>query len=350
MRPPPVIALASCLRHEPQDEIDWNALIAIANRSWMTPQLLVALRECGAVDAAPGDVRDYLEFVHGQNLLRNRRLRAQLREAARALNACGISPTLLKGAVDIACETGDRLGARMMADLDILVKGAEVEPARAALRAIGYSPLLADHPPCLARPGDVGAIELHGWPPQRRHYLSLTGIEAAPVVTILGSVRARIPPPGLRILQLAVHDHIKEGDDWRGSVDLRHLHDIARMLSSDVDWPELRAIPRSRRERNALEDSLAMAGFLYGILVPPAPDRTLAQMLRHRRRLTPLLYPRLGMPLRRAGDVAWACRRIAGGKMDWPHWTELPRAAGAALRDRSIVSRFLIGPTIGPKV
>lgn len=350
MKRSPVIALAACLRHEPPGDVDWTALIAAANRSWMTPQLLIALRESGVIDAAPDDVRDYLELIHGRNLLRNRRLRAQLREAVRALNAAGIAPTLVKGAVDIACERGERLGGRLMSDLDILVREGELEAARAALTALGYGPLMADHPPFLARPGDAGAIELHGWALPHSRYESLAGIEEGPVVTILGSARARIPPAPLRVLQLVIHDHIKEGDDWRGSVDLRHVHDIARMLQAGVDWTALRATPRRRRERAALEDALAMAGFLFGVKVPPAPGRTLLQRLRHRRRLAPLLHPVLGAPLRRAGDAAWACRRIAGGNMDWPRPGDLPRAARHALRDRSVVARFLMGPTIGPKV
>jgi hypothetical protein len=349
--PAPAIALAGCIRGEPPERADWDALVALANRSWTTPRIFVSLAEAGALGAVPEEVGDYLRFVHARNLERNRRLRRQLREAVRALNAAGVVPTLLKGAVDLARERGDRLGARLVTDLDLLVplEGGAMEAARAASRALGYRALDADRPATLFRPEDVGALELHGWPSQGRRYESLSGLEAGAIETVLGRARVRVPPAHLRILQLVIHDHVKEGDDWRGSVDLRHLDDIARMLRGDIDWRALRATPRRRRERDALEDALMMAERLFGVAVPPSPERTALQTLRHHRRLMPLRHPRLGAPIRLAGDLAWACRRVAGGGVGWPPPRDLLRALGRALRDPSRVARFLIGPTVGPK-
>ncbi len=350
--PPPAIALAACIRGELSERVDWDAVLLLANRSWMTPQMFVSLGEAGLLTAVPDEVRDYLGFLHARNIERNRRLRCQLREAVRALNAVGIVPTLLKGAVDLVRQRGDRLGARLLTDIDILLpdRHGELAAGREVMSTLGYRELNADHPAFLCRPSDVGALELHGWPCPGGRYESLAGIEAGAIETVLGSARVRVPVEHLRILQLVIHDHIKEGDDWRGSVDLRHLHDIFRMLRSDVDWRALRATPCRWRERDALEDAIMMAERLFGGHVPrPRRDRTIIQTIRYRRRLAPLLYPVLGAPLRLAGDLAWTCRRIAGGRMGWPRFRALPDALGHAFRDPSRARRFLIGPTIGPK-
>ena len=350
--PPPAIALAACIRGELPERVDWDALLCLANRSWMTPQVFVSLDAAGMLAAVPDEVRDYLGFVHARNLERNRRLRRQLREAVRALNAAGIAPTVLKGAVDLACERGRRLGARIVTDLDLLLPegGGELAAAHAVMRQLGYSEFNPHHPAALYRSEDAGALELHGWPAAGEdHYRSLAGIEAGATEVVLGTARVHVPAAHLRILQLVIHDHIKEGDDWRGSVDLRHLHDISRMLRGPVDWHALRAAPHRWRERDALEDALMMAERLFGVAVPPPRTRTVIQRLRHHRRLAPLLHPILGAPLRRAGDLAWACRRTAGGGMSWPRLHTMPHALARAVRDPSRATRFLIGSHIGPK-
>ncbi len=350
--PPPAIALAACIRGELPERVDWDALISLANQTWMTPQVFVSLKEARTLVAAPDEVRDYLRFIHARNLTRNRRLRLQLREAVRDLNAVGIVPTVVKGAVDLVRQRGDRLGARLVTDLDLLLpaRNEELETARAVMGTLGYRGIDAANPAALCRPDDAGALELHGWPPAPdRRYQHLTGMETGAIEACLGNARVRVPAEHLRILHLVIHDHIKEGDDWRGSVDLRHLYDITQILRGDVDWGALRTTPRGWRERDALEDAIRMAVCLFEIDVPLPRGRTIVQALRHRRRLLPLLHPTLGAPLRRAGDLAWACRRIAGGRMGWPRLRALPHAVVRAFRDPSRAARFFIGPTIGPK-
>src|SRR3546814_8250806 len=117
--------LAACLRGEPPAFVDWPAVIGLANRSWVTPALYASLARAHRLEDVPADVRAYLEFIHGRSLQRNLRLRAQLAEAVRTLNRAGIEPTLLKGATLLFTASDDRISARMMNDLDLMVEGAE---------------------------------------------------------------------------------------------------------------------------------------------------------------------------------------------------------------------------------
>lgn len=114
---------------------------------------------------------EYLSFLHDRNCDRNRRLRVQLLEAITALNAAAIDPILLKGAIHLFTCDEEELGARMISDLDISIAPAEMARAVPALMALDYSCFCSTRE--LARPDDVGVIELHDRPNARSaRYLS----------------------------------------------------------------------------------------------------------------------------------------------------------------------------------
>lgn len=346
---PRVLALAACLRGETPAIRDWDGVVALANRAWLTPQLFVAMAESGMLSALPADVRSFLGFIQARNLKRNESLRRQLREAVQALNKCGIEPTLLKGAIGL-CDDSDksRLGARIIADLDLLVPVPERPAALEALAKLGYARL--DNSDGLARPTDVGAIEVHRWPSDNPLYSSLAGIEAGAVCPAFGTLRVRVPPAHLRVLHLVLHDQVKEGDYWRGRVDLRHLYDIARIASGGIDWGALRTTARLGLERDALEGMLMMATHLFGTEVPPCREMTRAQRLRHWCRVAQLRHPVATAPLRLIGDAAWVRRRIRRREMnEWAGWRAAPRTLRKTIRMPALAYRALTGITQGPK-
>ena len=121
-------ALTALLRGEPAVVTDWTTVVALANKTWLSPQLYCAIERAGRLDQLPPDARDYLAFIHDSNLERNRRLRAQLLEAVAAFNGVGIWPTLLKGSVALFVPPEDGLGSRMTSDLDIGVEPHEPGP------------------------------------------------------------------------------------------------------------------------------------------------------------------------------------------------------------------------------
>ncbi|MER8589106.1 hypothetical protein NKH19_28545 [Mesorhizobium sp. M1338] len=69
----------------------------------------------------------------------------------------------------------------------------------------------------------------------------------------------------VRALHWIVHDLFKKGDYWRGRIDLRRLHDLARLAESeDVDWTALQASMADQGARNALDTQLLALQHFFG--------------------------------------------------------------------------------------
>lgn len=301
--------LVACLRGEPPASADWPAVFAIANRTLLTPALFDALARASRLAVLPEEGLAYLEFLHGRNLERNRRLRAQLIEAVGEFNDAGIRPVLLKGAVRLFCDPDHRLGSRMTRDLDIAVEEQEGAAARACLLRIGYRDLA--HGRGMERPQDVGALELrhHRDPPVTAR---LPREHSTPNLVLRAGVGARIPSPTSRALHWILHDLIKEGDYWRGRIDLRHLHDLAELARTEehVDWSCLRDGMQDRTGRNAIDTQLWTLHVLFGAEIPPAILGRRMIRLQHWRRMFTARHPVAGAPFRLAGNLAWGMQRI----------------------------------------
>ena len=293
--------LIAGLRGRPVSTADWQSVIALANRSLLTPALFSALAHSGEIDRLPYDVREYLEFIHDRNCERNVRLRAQLAEAVAALNRRGIVPLLLKGAVPLFLSPASRIPARMTSDLDLSVEAADEAGAQECLGELDYIPLAGARG--MARPQDVGVLEL------RRSQGS--GFGPATLVE-RDRLRAKIPSPQSRALHWIVHDLLKEGDYWRGRIDLRHLHDLAQMAESDdVDWTSLRAAMPDQRSRNALDAQLLALHDLFGVRIPSEHTQRPMVRFQHWRRMFTARHPVIGTPLRLAGNLAWGAWRFS---------------------------------------
>jgi hypothetical protein len=320
---------------------DWQAIFSLSNRTMLTPALHDALARAGCVDKLPDDARAYLELIHERNLKRNMRLRAQLIEATGALNRVGIEPTLLKGAVRLFLDPEDRIGTRLTRDLDLNIQEHEAEIARQCLTDLGYE----DDPDTrgMGRPHDVGTLELRQRPrTPSAAYLRSEYERPASVVECAG-VRAKIPSPTSRALHWLVHDLIKEGDYWRGRIDLRHLHDLKELANGDegIDWVYLRDIMPDQFGRNVVETQVLTLHRLFGTEIPPTLGRRRVIRFQHWRRTFAAVHPIAGMPLRFGGNLAWGLRRA--GKI-----RSLKSLSGADLARR--VHRTIIGTRAGAKL
>lgn len=294
-------------------EADWPNVLEIANRAWLGPALYAALRRAGRLDEIPPPVGDYLSYLHDRNGERNQRLRVQLLEAIRGLNAHNIEPILLKGAIDLFTADHEGIGSRMLSDLDLSVAPLEVAGARSALIALGYQDVGKASE--MARPQDVGVIELHDRPSARSaKYLADDLRDSSPKATRDGAV-ARIPSATSRALHLIVHDMIKEGDYWSLRIDLRHLQDLASLARSSegVDWQQLSAALSERTPRQALMVQAAALDDLFGIELPPdlRPDR--GARIRHIARLVRASGGVSGSVARLVGEVSRGLRRMNEG-------------------------------------
>lgn len=276
--------LAAALRGDPPPDADWTALVNLANQSLVTPALDPAL--------APPDIAPFLTEVRTRNRERNRRLQAQLADALAALNAAGVTPTLLKGA---ALGETDRL----LSDLDLLVEPPEVERAVEALQAAGFG--LASRYPGpdvhvvaeLGRPEDVGYLDLHQRPPGPP---AIAGTQGRRILAELPGGRAWRPDAATQILHLVLHDQFHDGDYWRGGFDVRHLLDLARLAPrlEPADWAWLREACGTPLVRAALDAQLFAASRLVNAAVPPSSPHARRTYRRWRRQHA---WPALRVPL-----------------------------------------------------
>ena len=294
-------ALISGLRGRPSAGADWQAVIALANHTLLTPDLFSSLARADQIHRLPHDVGEYLQFVHDCNRERNLRLRAQLGEAVAALNRRDIVPLLLKGAVPLFLSPAGRVPSRMTSDLDLGVEPTEEAAARACLDELGYVQVPGGRG--MARQQDAGMLELR--PIQANGF-------APPKLVERDGLCVKIPPAQSRVLHWMMHDLLKEGDYWRGRIDLRHLHDLARLAESDdVDWTALQASVSDQSARNAIDTQLLALHHFFGIEIPAKCAQRPMVRFQHWRRIFTAKHPILGAPLRQAGNLAWGTWRFS---------------------------------------
>jgi hypothetical protein len=301
MRPSAVLStLAGCLQGRPAPHDAWVAVLDLANHGLITPHLAMAL---DGQEDLPVEIADFLQAVLAANVRRNEALRDQTIEAARALNAAGITPTLLKGAGALFDEAPRRREARMLCDLDLMVDPAQTGAAIEALRRAGYIVVaermeaevhaVAD----LAKPGTLAAIDLHQRPPGPPGMARLgERPELCDVIEADGALM-RLPCGALQVYLTMLHDQLHDGDYWSGRQNLRHLLDIADLAAAGtVDWDVLESLPPTSLTRNALHTQLVDAHWLTGAAIPRQVLRRAWPGLQHRRRRLQVAHPWLAAP------------------------------------------------------
>jgi hypothetical protein len=303
--------LSMCLRGHVPPDADWMGVLGLANRSLATAQLCAAIVASDGVDSLPDDVRVFLLDVQTRNRERNRRLVAQLMDALRALNRVGIEPVLLKGVALWASQPGEVFD-RILADIDLLVRGSEVNRAIGGLRDAGFA-LTARYPGNevhvvaeLGRPDDVGLIDLHQRPPGPPGLAEIENLVAYCRPVKVDGLRAMRPVSAVQIFFLVLHDQLHDGDYWRGGFDLRHLVDIATLSrgSEPVDWNLLERLCRTPLVRNALESQLIAAERFAGASIPERLSRRRWAQLQHWRHLLQFSYPWAVLPLAVGGAIS----------------------------------------------
>jgi len=290
--------LITCLRGDLPIAPNWVAILTLANRALVTPQVCSAMIRSDVIGQLPEDVREFLLTLWTRNRERNKRLSAQLGEALRALNSAGIEPVLLKGVGVWGSFGFVAQFDRILSDIDLLVKPTEAESAVDALERAG-SPCLAKYPKEMhvvaefGRPTDVGAIDLHWRPSGPLGVAEVPDLASQCTRVSWQGGSAQLPAPALQIFFLILHDQFHDGGYWRGGIDLRHLLDI-RDLSKDhsVDWLQLMELCRTPLVCNALETQLIAAERLVQACVPRHLTQRLWTRAHHWRHLWQFAHPR----------------------------------------------------------
>ena len=257
--------------------LSWPHVVAVAGGYYVTPSLWLGLVAARLDSGLPDDARHYLQALYEMNLRRNSALLAQLDEAVDALNGAGVAPLLLKGAAYLKLAIHRAAGARVLADLDILIPLDSADAARRALARIGYDPV-AGHPPRpkhhlvpLVRAGGVAAIELHVaavvGPVQ--HVLPTADVWRQSVEHASG--RFSVSSPSHAVLHRFVHDQIVDRYDAQRTVSLRSLSDLLaldRYYGSAVDWIAIRDRANLAGYGPSFKNYLYVASRLAGLNMP----------------------------------------------------------------------------------
>ncbi|HLT76487.1 MAG TPA: nucleotidyltransferase family protein [Ferrovibrio sp.] len=308
-------------------EIDWVALLALANDHLVAPALHVSLRDAIRLGDLPEDVRAYLAFLHGENAVRNVCLRNQAIELARALNGAGIRPMLLKGGLALFADlpgtdwAGDP-GLRMMRDLDFQIPREQADAAFAVLQQLGYAAIARypdGHHACgdFARAGDPGAVDLHFELIDAAYLLPAAGLRQRASLLQVDGAEFLVPAPTDLLLHVLLHAQIHyTGQFYHGRIELRQLLDyalIARRFDAEIDWDFIARHLRRHRLALPLQAYALAAEKLLGLPSRLPLRRPVTARLHYELCLLRIAWPRLDALLRPAGNL---CAAFARYRMD----------------------------------
>jgi hypothetical protein len=340
-----VLCLAARTRLDGDDErrlvdllrsgIEWEQLWHEAARHDVLPLVAATLRHPDDGIAMPADWAARVQRPLYATLLRNTALAEDLDDVSSALGAAGVDSLAVKGVV-LAETVYGNLALRPAADLDILVRPADLPTARSVLLSLGFdhrSEPLGDtwahshHDEPYFRTTSRGnvCLELHWalWPFTR--FRADTGVwERARSVEVRGAMVRTLSREDT-LVHLAIHR-------TRAPLRLRSLCDVAELVrreGSELDWDVVHERATAIGARTALYSVLSLSQRLLAAPVPPgALARAGVGPLRRR-----VLEPACGAPALFAppapGTIA---RQLRTGLRAFEH--DGARAITAALRDR----------------
>lgn len=128
-------------------KVDWKRLLYMANLHFCAPLWLVRLKKDGLLTQLPPELQTYLEHLHRANTERQEILRESAAEIVFNLQRIEVPVILLKGAATFCDDLYEDPGARMMGDIDLLIKNHQIEPLKNLLLELGYK----EQPDCFGK-------------------------------------------------------------------------------------------------------------------------------------------------------------------------------------------------------
>ena len=255
--------------------LDWERLWAEAARHEVLPLVGATLRRLGERAAPPAGWAARVERQRYATLLRNTGLADALVEVTSAFEDSGVESLAVKGVALASAVYGD-LALRPAADLDVVVRPADLPAARSVLRSLGFdhrsdSPgdewahSHHDEPYFRSSAGGEVCLELHWalWPAARFRADGGMWERARPLELRGATLRTLAPEDTL--LHLAVHR-------TRAPVRLRSLCDVAELVrrdGSELDWETVETRGAAIGARTALFSVLSLSERLLAAPVPP---------------------------------------------------------------------------------
>ena len=238
-------------------KVHWESLLHMANVHLCTPLWLVRLRKDGLLPFLPPDLRRYLESLHEANVARNQALRKATRELLSKLNESNVPAILLKGAASFCDDLYEDVGARMMVDIDVLVKPQHSELVRDRLLELGYheepdgfgesvgcfDSYAPHHLPPFRKPGTPAVIEVHIRPSrgQAGRVLPLDVVWRHSQVKTWEGLSPLVLAPSYRLLHHTAHALVPFGQFVGSTVSLAQLAEFAYLVArygSALNWSE----------------------------------------------------------------------------------------------------------------
>ena len=258
--------------------LNWGSLTRLALKNRILPMVYEAVRQAG-LDRAPEAELAELEAYNRLYQVRNLWMLHELVELIGFFAKHGVEAVPYKGPV-LAMSLYDHPGLRQFYDLDVLVRGRDLERALELMAEFGYEPLDRMSASELAkqiasdcefhyrRPGGDLTVEVH-WQalPQRHRFgLDIDDYWERLVPMELAGVKTRGFAPEDLLLVLCIH-----GGEKHCWVRLQMLADVARILqrySESLDWELLFERARSIQREHTVLLGVFLAGVLLGAPLP----------------------------------------------------------------------------------
>lgn len=267
---PPTISGAS---------IPWPLVVEAADDHLVGPAVGWCIR---ADEGVPPDVRACFETLLDLNRRRNQIMLRALDGALGSLNAEGITPMVLKGGAALIEDLYADPGMRIVGDLDLLVRDAEVENAAAALARAGFTGGIArksfdaepHHLPLRVHADLKVGVELHTHPvlPALDTLLAAPRCFRDARLRLWRDRQVLLPGPTDWMVHNIAHGQIVDSYYWRGIPRLRQLLELALLrahFGNQIDMQGAEERFRSAGYRSVFGDTVLLSAFLLEGL-PPA--------------------------------------------------------------------------------
>ena len=263
-------------------EPDWEECARLAALHKVSQALYPALREKQLLDQVPEELSGFLRELAELSAERNAAIRKQLAELITALNRVGAEPLLLKGSVHYFTDSYASAGDRLSNDIDVLLPASRLSDGVEVLCDLGYAGdverehfnQLHHHMAPMLREGEYAAVELHRAIGEAALESALPTGRALELATALDTgtgARARALPLEWRLLHSVLHIEISDRCYEHAQVELRQLHELARLLyryGDTFDWRALEALAEGSGVSTLLGANLLAARHFLNVPIP----------------------------------------------------------------------------------
>jgi hypothetical protein len=239
-----------------KSKIDWERLLFMANLHYCTPLWFISMQRDELLPLLPLDLQIYLKHLYLSNLERQEAFQQAIREILSNAHDMGIPVILLKGAASFCDDLYNDKGARMMGDIDVLVKTQNIKPMKMIMKKLSYEEqescfgkpitILASrqphHLPRYLKPETPVAVEIHFETAHRGQASRVLPTEmswANKEMKLWEGLQAFILNPTYRLLHNTVHTLLPNRAYTSSIIPLNHLVEFAylvRRYPSFIDW------------------------------------------------------------------------------------------------------------------